>query len=307
MYSTLQRVHSDHDYAAKPGQKPVFRRIKISLEGVLRYIVYKCPKYTLESRTLQTVKWLVVSAPDHNVKASENCKVINPVRLVFEENNDGITVFFQVLFKTKEMTQIHKFEMIDHFLNLIDPNYNYKICPGCLPEHLCEPYPKVLEVCSFFESKVYHHTKCEKWIPNSKVRCTNCKYMGIHMKKRLKRQQTRPDPTHSGNKVPWNSLTNAQKQKRYKHLQIQKNALSKKLKKLRKKYSKLEMYLSEEQTIECSNIINTINKELPSELESLFDEAGKTSNVSEKLREIWKADSEQRKNFWNDVKRNRKL
>ena len=148
MISVIHAIKHDHTYVAKPGEKAIPKRVKISLEGFIKYIVFKKPSFNIETRRLQTVNWLVLSHNDNYTESSKTCQLINPVRILVEEGQSGINAYFQVLYKTKEMINLDRFEKIDRFLDLIDPQSGYKICSGCQPEDLCKPYPKVLEVCN---------------------------------------------------------------------------------------------------------------------------------------------------------------
>ena len=75
MISVIHAIKHDHTYVAKPGEKAIRKRVKISLEWFIKYIVFQKLSFNIETKRLQTVNWLVVSHNDNHTESSKTCQL----------------------------------------------------------------------------------------------------------------------------------------------------------------------------------------------------------------------------------------
>ena len=224
---------------------------------------------------------------------------------------------FRVLMFVKERGTIAS---VDQFLGLcqVAVDSAYKFCPG-IDQGIYKQYYDVIRYdpkslrhtsypvqridsynCIFWHKLAKNASLCEKEMAD--VMCPACKRLIDNLNQRFKKltsttSEQKENRVQSSSHYPEKYLSPKSIQKKRKNMQFDRS-------KLLKKFSHMEVSLSEEQHDEMCELMEKVNEVGSAELESALSEADK-QGVGPSIRAIWKNDLINiKKEFDQDQKRN---
>ncbi len=251
--------HQDHTYASS-----ILRNSKVSpsIENIQVYLSRTLDKtFSIENISLPSYNWLVITN-SQQVVLSQNSRIVHTARILIEHDKglNQTRGLFQVLFKTNRQIKVTKVSDVDELVHLLEPRSGYKLCPG-IDNYLVEGVrPKTLTT-SVDPVQRHCHVACEQWIGTQKTCCTKCKALTKYLKRRQriaakKERLGGPSTLHGQH---WNNLTDKEKKRKYSKAVFRSHHQKRHFERKLKRYKKFEIYLSEQQSKECSEIFKTLS------------------------------------------------
>ncbi|XP_067042166.1 uncharacterized protein [Acropora muricata] len=246
-------------------------------------------------------------------KAECDENTLSPLRIVFDVMGFyRIEVFFVVKERGRISSEENAKEVI---LKVFAPNSPFVVCRGIADyDENGKQLGYDLNCLRKWEMpfKRVDSAKCELLHkPKNRKRrsgdvlydvCTPCKKLHRNISEALKRKVNGKSRTAPKSNCNWKFLSPKAARKRRNALSQSKRKLKRELKKLRT----LQCTLSDQQDHEMRDIASIIERDFSSELQDVIDGSSKKENGKSKvLRAIWEQDVKDRKEFWNDQRRNR--
>ncbi len=136
--------------------------------------------------------------------------------------------------------------------------------------------------------------------------CRHCKKLHYKLKDiAQKRDRKGKERLSKSSNCNWRFLSPKSAKKRFRHLTAAARKLEKEVRRLNKK---VQVTLSSEFSDQMENLTGKISSQFQGNLDAIFQEADKDAKGNGRLlKEIWKRDVEDRKEFWGDQNRNGKI